>query len=114
MTMKYIKCLYHIPNGNKIYRHFQFQGPPKFTQIGIIGLKNTIWQPWRYLILRGRIRLGHVTSREVAEVEVVLAAAMTQQIRRRVAVGVRNKVVDVEESGVADVTPETLKQVQKL
>jgi hypothetical protein len=26
-------------NGHKIYQHFLFQGPPKFTQIGIFGLK---------------------------------------------------------------------------
>jgi hypothetical protein len=29
-----------IPNGHKIYQHFSIQGPPKFTQIGIFGLKN--------------------------------------------------------------------------
>jgi hypothetical protein len=27
------------PNGHKIYQHFQFQDLPKFTQIGIFGLK---------------------------------------------------------------------------
>jgi hypothetical protein len=27
------------PNGLKIYRHFPLQGPSKFTQIGILGLK---------------------------------------------------------------------------
>jgi hypothetical protein len=30
----------NIPNGHKIYQHFPFQGPPKFTQMGIFGLKN--------------------------------------------------------------------------
>jgi hypothetical protein len=29
----------HIPNGHKIYQHFPIEGPPKFTQIGILGLK---------------------------------------------------------------------------
>jgi hypothetical protein len=29
----------NIPNGHKIYQHFPFQGPSKFTQIGIFGLK---------------------------------------------------------------------------
>jgi hypothetical protein len=28
-----------IHNGRKIYQHFQFQGPPKYTQIGILGMK---------------------------------------------------------------------------
>jgi hypothetical protein len=27
------------PNGHIIYQHFPFQGPPKFTQIAIFGLK---------------------------------------------------------------------------
>jgi hypothetical protein len=34
-----------MPNGRKIYQHFPFQGPPKYTQIGILVLKYTIWQP---------------------------------------------------------------------
>jgi hypothetical protein len=29
----------NIPNGHKIYQHVPFQGPPKFTQIGIFGMK---------------------------------------------------------------------------
>jgi hypothetical protein len=29
----------YILNGHKIYQHFPFQGPPKFTKIGIFGLK---------------------------------------------------------------------------
>jgi hypothetical protein len=29
----------NIPNGHKIYQDFPFQGPPKFTQIGIFGMK---------------------------------------------------------------------------
>jgi hypothetical protein len=28
------------PNSDKIYQHFPFQGPPKYTHIGIFGLKN--------------------------------------------------------------------------
>jgi hypothetical protein len=28
-----------LPNGHKIYQHFPFQGPPKFTQSGIWGFK---------------------------------------------------------------------------
>jgi hypothetical protein len=39
MTMKYTKWAYCIPYGNKIYQHFSFYGPPKFTQIGNFGLK---------------------------------------------------------------------------
>jgi hypothetical protein len=27
------------PKSSKIYKHFPIQGPPKFTQIGIFGLK---------------------------------------------------------------------------
>jgi hypothetical protein len=35
-----------VPNGNIIYQPFPFQGPPKFTQFGIFGLKiYSIWQP---------------------------------------------------------------------
>jgi hypothetical protein len=46
------------PNGHKIhqmtvkysqwsqkYQHFPFQSPPKYTQIYIFGMQNTIWQP---------------------------------------------------------------------
>jgi hypothetical protein len=29
----------NIPNDHKLYQHFPFLGPPKFTQIGILGLK---------------------------------------------------------------------------
>jgi hypothetical protein len=35
-----------LPNGQKIYQDFPFQEPSKFIQIGIFGLKKTIWQPW--------------------------------------------------------------------
>jgi hypothetical protein len=28
-----------LPNGQRIYQPFPIQGPPKFTQIGIFGLK---------------------------------------------------------------------------
>jgi hypothetical protein len=39
MSTKYIKVSYDITNGNKIYQHLPFQDPPKFTLIGIFGLK---------------------------------------------------------------------------
>jgi hypothetical protein len=39
MVIKYPKSLQNIPNGHKINQHFPIQGPPKFTQIGIFGLK---------------------------------------------------------------------------
>jgi hypothetical protein len=29
----------YIPNGHKIYQQISTEGPPKFTQIGIFGLK---------------------------------------------------------------------------
>jgi hypothetical protein len=35
----YTKWHENIPNGHKIYQHFPFQGPPKFTQIRILGLR---------------------------------------------------------------------------
>jgi hypothetical protein len=25
-------CMYIVPNGHKLYQHFHFQGPPKYTQ----------------------------------------------------------------------------------
>jgi hypothetical protein len=33
----YTKCFKNIPNGNKM--HIPFLGPPKYTQIGIFGMK---------------------------------------------------------------------------
>jgi hypothetical protein len=39
MIIKYPKCPKNIPNDHKIYQHFPIQGPPKFEQIGIFGLK---------------------------------------------------------------------------
>jgi hypothetical protein len=36
---KYKKRPQTTPNGHKIYQHFPFKGPPKYTQIGIFGLK---------------------------------------------------------------------------
>jgi hypothetical protein len=39
MVIKYPKSPYNIPNGHKIYKHFPIYDPPKFTQIGILGLK---------------------------------------------------------------------------
>jgi hypothetical protein len=44
-AINYTKWLLNIPNGHKIYQHLQFKGPPKFTQMGIFGLKINIWQP---------------------------------------------------------------------
>jgi hypothetical protein len=38
-AINYTKWTENIPNGHKIYQHFPFQGTPKFTQIGIFGLK---------------------------------------------------------------------------
>jgi hypothetical protein len=32
--------LENIPNGRKIHQYCQFRGPPKYTQMGIFGLKN--------------------------------------------------------------------------
>jgi hypothetical protein len=29
----------NIPNGHTIYQHVPFQGPPKYTQIGIFGMQ---------------------------------------------------------------------------
>jgi hypothetical protein len=40
MTITYTKWPYNIPNGLKIYQDFQFQDPPKYTQIGILGFEN--------------------------------------------------------------------------
>jgi hypothetical protein len=37
--MKITKFLKNIPNGQKIYQYCLFQGPLKYTQIGIFGLK---------------------------------------------------------------------------
>jgi hypothetical protein len=36
---KYTKSPQKMPNGHKIYLHFPFQDPPKFTQSWIFGLK---------------------------------------------------------------------------
>jgi hypothetical protein len=38
-AINYTKWPNNIPNGHKIYKHFSFQVPPKFTQILIFGLK---------------------------------------------------------------------------
>jgi hypothetical protein len=37
--INYTKWQQNIPNEHKIYQYFPFQGPPKFTQIRIFGLK---------------------------------------------------------------------------
>jgi hypothetical protein len=39
MAIRYTKWLSNIPNDHKIYQQFPFQGPPKYTQIWIFGLK---------------------------------------------------------------------------
>jgi hypothetical protein len=39
MAIKYTKWPQYIPNGHRIYQLFKFQGPPKFAQIWILGLK---------------------------------------------------------------------------
>jgi hypothetical protein len=39
MATRCTKGLSNITNGHKIYQHFPFQGPPKYTQIEIFGLK---------------------------------------------------------------------------
>jgi hypothetical protein len=39
MVIKYPKHPSNIPNGHKIYKHFPIEGPPKFSQSGIFGLK---------------------------------------------------------------------------
>jgi hypothetical protein len=39
MAIKYFQWPQNRPNGHKIYQHFPLQYPPKFTQIGIFGLK---------------------------------------------------------------------------
>jgi hypothetical protein len=39
MATKFTEWLQNISNGRKIYQHLQLQDPPKFTQIGIFGLK---------------------------------------------------------------------------
>jgi hypothetical protein len=37
-AINYTKWPLNIPNGHKI-KHLQFKGPPKFTQMGVFGLK---------------------------------------------------------------------------
>jgi hypothetical protein len=39
MAINYIKCPENLPNSHKIYQHCSLQDPPKFTQIGIFGLR---------------------------------------------------------------------------
>jgi hypothetical protein len=46
MATKYTKRPKNSPSGHEIYQHLPFQHPAKFTQSGIFGLKNAIWQPW--------------------------------------------------------------------
>jgi hypothetical protein len=37
--MSYDKWQWSIPNSHKIYQYFLLQGPPKYTQIEIFGIK---------------------------------------------------------------------------
>jgi hypothetical protein len=39
LQQKYTKCPYNRLNGHKIYQHLPLQDHPKFTQVGIFGLK---------------------------------------------------------------------------
>jgi hypothetical protein len=39
MAIKYFQWPYNRPNGHKLNQHFPLQDPPKFTQIGIFGLR---------------------------------------------------------------------------
>jgi hypothetical protein len=39
MVTKYAKWPKNIPKGHRTYQHFPWQDPPKFTQVGIFGLK---------------------------------------------------------------------------
>jgi hypothetical protein len=39
MAVKYARLPWNRPNGNNMYKHFPVQDIPKFTQIGISGLK---------------------------------------------------------------------------
>jgi hypothetical protein len=39
ITIKYNTLVQNIPNGHKIYQNLPMQDTPKFTQIGLFGLK---------------------------------------------------------------------------
>jgi hypothetical protein len=39
MAIRYFQWPQNRPNGHKIYQDFPLPDPPKFTQIGIFGLK---------------------------------------------------------------------------
>jgi hypothetical protein len=43
----------NIPNDHKIYQHFPFQGPPKYTQIGTFSMRNAIWQSLLFSLCLG-------------------------------------------------------------
>jgi hypothetical protein len=49
----------HRPNGHEIFKHFPFQGPTKYTQVGIFWYANmyTIWQPCPPLVLLQQLLL---------------------------------------------------------
>jgi hypothetical protein len=48
LPIKYTQWLHNIPNEQNVKQHYPFQGPSKYTRIGIFGLnrKEPIWQPW--------------------------------------------------------------------
>jgi hypothetical protein len=41
MATSYPKCPQNRPNGHKIYHHLHLRDTPKFTQMGILGLKKS-------------------------------------------------------------------------
>jgi hypothetical protein len=59
MAIKYTVWLEIGQNGHKIYQRLPLQDPPKFTKIGIFGLKYTIWQP--------RSSQGRLTAQTLAQ-----------------------------------------------
>jgi hypothetical protein len=67
MTTKYTKWPLNIsngrkntPNGHKVYQHFPLQDPPKFTQIGIFGLKTNHLATLRNTLLGLRLMIEMV------------------------------------------------------
>jgi hypothetical protein len=57
LTNDHKTCQTHMymPNSHIIYQLFSFLGPPKFTQIGFLVWKLTIWQPWSGFRVFGRM-----------------------------------------------------------
>jgi hypothetical protein len=52
---KIYQIVTELPNGHKIYQLFPVQGPPKFTQIGIFGMKinhlATLVCAWKLILM---------------------------------------------------------------